>query len=98
MAKMKQKTNTGSKANLLKIVDPLQKLLDQRAALDAQIAEMKKSLIAAIENEEAPAAPAKPKPAAGRKPKADKAEKPAKSPRGRKAGAKKADAKKDEEL
>jgi len=97
MAKMKQKTNTGSKTNLLKIVDPLQKLLDQRAALDAQIAEMKKSLIAAIENEEAPA-PAKPKPAAGRKPKADKAEKPAKSPRGRKAGAKKADAKKDEEL
>ena len=96
MAKMKQKTNTGSKTNLLKIVDPLQKLLDQRAALDAQIAEMKKSLIAAIENEEAPAN--KPKPAAGRKPKADKAEKPAKSPRGRKAGAKKADAKKDEEL
>ena len=95
MAKMKQKTNTGSKTNLLKIVDPLQKLLDQRAALDAQIAEMKKSLIAAIENEEAPA---KPKPAAGRKPKADKAEKPAKAPRGRKAGAKKTDAKKDEEL
>ena len=75
------KAKTSGKTNLLKIVDPLQKLLDQRAALDAQIAEMKKTLIAAIENEEAPAKPNKP--AAGRKPGAKKAG--PKSSRGRKS-------------
>jgi len=94
MAKIKEKA--ASKTNLIKIVDPLQKLLDQRAALDAQIAAMKKELIAAIENEEAPA---KPKPAAGRKP-GPKTVEPkaagAKAPRGRKAGAKKAGTKKAE--
>jgi len=81
----KEKATISGKTNLLKIVDPLQKLLDQRAALDAQIAEMKKTLIAAIENEEAPAKP--PKASAGRKPGAKKAvakaDKP-KTPRGRK--------------
>ena len=89
MAKLKEKP--ASKTNLTKIVDPLQKLLDQRAALDEQIAAMKKELIAAIENEEAPA---KPKTAAGRKPGAKKDETKATSPRGRKAGVKKAEAKK----
>jgi len=81
----KEKARTSEKTNLLKIVDPLQKLLDQRAALDAQIAEMKKTLIAAIENEEAPAKPNKP--AAGRKPGVKKAEAKTKEPkvtRGRK--------------
>jgi len=81
----KEKATISGKTNLLKIVDPLQKLLDQRAALDAQIAEMKKTLIAAIENEEAPAKP--PKISAGRKFTAKKAEaktKEPKSPRGRK--------------
>ena len=72
------------KTNLLKIVDPLQKLLDQRATLDAQIEEMKKTLIAAIESEEAPAKA--PKVAAGRKPGVKKAEVKTKEPktRGRK--------------
>ena len=70
-----------AKTNLLKIVDPLQKLLDQRAALDAQIAEMKKTLISAIENEEAPAKA--PKATAERKPKEVKAKEP-KGTRGRK--------------
>ena len=94
MAKIKEKA--ASKTNLIKIVDPLQKLLDQRAALDAQIAAMKKELIAAIENEETPA---KPKTAAGRKPGAKKVEPKAaeaKAPRGRKPGAKKAGTKKAE--
>ena len=78
------KEKASGKTNLLKIVDPLQKLLDQRAALDAQIAEMKKTLIAAIENEEAPAKPSKA--SAGRKPGAKKAEAKTKEPktRGRK--------------
>ena len=82
----KEKAKTSGKTNLLKIVDPLQKLLDQRAALDAQIAEMKKTLIAAIENEEAPAKPNNL--AAGRKPGAKKAEAKPKQPkslRGRKS-------------
>ena len=69
-----------TKTNLLKIVDPLQKLLDQRAALDAQIAEMKKTLIAAIESEEAPAKASKV--TAGRKPKVVKTKEP--KARGRK--------------
>ena len=89
----KEKAKTSGKTNLLKIVDPLQKLLDQRAALDAQIAEMKKTLIAAIETEEAPAKPDKP--TAGRKPGVKKAvakTKEPKSPRERKASAKKAEA------
>jgi len=60
------------KTNLLKIVDPLQKLLDQRAALDAQIATMKKTLIAAIESEEAPVKA--PKVTTGKKPGVKKAE------------------------
>ena len=98
MAKIKEKA--ASKTNLIKIVDPLQKLLDQRAALDAQITAMKKELIAAIENEETPAKPkTAPKTAARRKPGAKKAEpKPAeaKAARGRKAGAKKAGTKKAE--
>ena len=68
------------KTNLLKIVDPLQKLLDQRAALDAQIAEMKKMLIAAIESEEAPVKA--PKVTAGKKPKVVKTKEP--KARGRK--------------
>jgi len=67
----KEKAKATGKTNLLKIVDPLQKLLDQRAALDKQITEMKKELIAAIENEEAPV---KPKSTAGRKPGVKKAE------------------------
>jgi len=80
----KEKTKANGNTNLLKIVDPLQKLLDQRAALDAQIAEMKKTLIAAIENEEAPAKPHKV--TAGRKPGVKKAKASApKAPRGRKA-------------
>jgi len=70
-----------AKTNLLKIVDPLQKLLDQRAALDAQIAEMKKTLITAIESEEAPAKA--PKATTGKKPKEVKAKAP-KGTRGRK--------------
>ena len=77
----KEKAKTSGKTNLLKIVDPLQKLLDQRAALDAQIAEMKKTLIAVIENEEAPAKPNKP--AAGRKPDTKKAEAKTKEPKAR---------------
>ena len=31
----REKSKTSGKANLFKIVDPLQKLLDQRTALDA---------------------------------------------------------------
>ena len=57
---------TSGKTDLLKITDSLQKLLDQRAVLDEQIAEMKKTLIAAIEGENAPTKAA-PKPKAGGK-------------------------------
>ena len=78
----KEKATISGKTNLLKIVDPLQKLLDQRAALDAQIAEMKKTLIAAIENEEAPAKAPKAL-AAGKKPGAKKAEAKTKEPKAR---------------
>ena len=72
-----------AKGKLNQIVEPLQKLLDQRAELDAKIEEMKKTLIAAIENDGMPGKPA----AAGKAPKAKKGgEKPAadKKPRGRK--------------
>ena len=57
----KEKAKTSGKTNLLKIVDPLQKLLDQRVALDVEIAAMKKVLIAAIEDEEASVKSDKPK-------------------------------------
>ena len=69
-----------AKTNLLKIVDPLQKLLDQRATLDAQIAEMKKTLIAVIESEDAPVKA----PKAGRKPGVKKVKVKTKGTRGRK--------------
>jgi hypothetical protein len=66
---------TIGKTDLLKITDSLQKLLDQRAVLDEQITEMKKTLIAAIEGENAPAKIA-PKPKAGRKPNNKKLKEP----------------------
>ena len=84
------KAKTGGSSNLLKIVDPLQKLLDQRSALDEKIAEMKKTLIAAIENDEQTQASKTP---TGRKPAAPKVG--AKTGRGRKPGAKKAAQKTD---
>ena len=66
---------TNGKTDLLKITDSLQKLLDQRAVLDEQIAEMKKTLIAAVEGENAPVKAAS-KPKAGRKPKDTKLKEP----------------------
>ena len=80
-----------AKGKLSQIVEPLQKLLDQRAELDKRIEEMKKTLITAIENEDAPVKQT------GKGPKAPKAKKvPAKGaiekkPRGRKPKAKEAE-------
>ena len=56
-----------AKGKLSQIVEPLQKLLDQRAELDKKIEEMKKTLIATIENDGEPA-----KQTAGKGPKAKK--------------------------
>jgi len=83
-----------AKGKLSQIVEPLQKLLDQRAELDAKIEEMKKTLITVIENDGEPT-----KQAGGKGPKAKKEVTKKKSakgsiekkPRGRKTKTKEAE-------